>query len=250
MGGSNPLAKAGRRSLMGFAVIIPLQALQKFYGSSLGKKTLVALTGLVLLAFVFGHMAGNLLIYAGRDALNSYAEKLQNAGVLLWAARIGLLGAATLHVVTTLHLARHNRLASQPRPVFQRTVQASRASLTMVWTGLLVAGFVIYHVLHFTVTPDAGQPGYYELSSQGPRHDVYGMVVQGFRVPLISLFYVASMVALCFHISHGFSSVFQTLGLRTERNWALIRGAGLAFAALIFVGNVSIPVSVLLGWIS
>jgi succinate dehydrogenase / fumarate reductase cytochrome b subunit len=235
---------------MGSVVLVPIQVLRSFYASSIGKKIFVALTGIVLLIFLFGHMAGNLLIYAGRDAINSYAEKLQDLGPLLWLARLVLLGSVVLHIVATLQLARANRLAKEHAPACRKTVQATAASLSMVWTGFLIAAFVVYHVLHFTVTPDPAEPGYYELSDHGPRHDVYAMVVAGFRVPLISLFYIASLAALCVHISHGFSSVFQTLGMRTIRNWPLIRGAGIGYAALIFTGNVSIPLSILFGWVS
>lgn len=229
-----------------------LDSIKRFYASSIGKKLLVALTGIVLLLFVFGHLAGNLLIYLGRGALNDYAEFLADFlhGTGIWFARVGLLAAFVIHIVTTIHLARQNRAAREARYVREGTVQASKASLTMVITGTVILLFVIFHILHFTILPGPDDVGYYEVTADYLRHDVYGMTVRGFQNPFISIFYIVSMAFLCFHLSHGVASVFQTLGWRTEKTAPLIRYFGLGYACFIFLGNISIPLAVLLGFIT
>ena len=222
-----------------------------FYASSIGKKIIVAVTGLALLGFLLGHMVGNLKIFLGPEKLNSYAAWLHSMPELLWLARIGLLTAFTLHIVTTILLVIQNRAARESRYEFDKTVQASRASRTMMITGSIILCFVIFHIFHFTLQVAFGynDPNgpYFDVNG---RHDVYKMVVHSFsQVPLISFFYIFSVGLLCLHLSHGFSSVFQTLGLRTERSWPIIRAAGIGYALLIFIGNISIPIAAMLGWI-
>ncbi|MGI9240641.1 MAG: succinate dehydrogenase cytochrome b subunit, partial [Verrucomicrobiales bacterium] len=213
-----------------------------FYASSIGKKLIVAITGLALLGFLFGHMVGNLKIFLGPEKLNSYAAWLHSMPGLLWAARLGLLAAFGGHVVTTILLVMQNRAAREERYEHPATVQATGSSRTMMISGTIILTFVVFHILHFTVGVASG---YYDPNGDyflpDGRHDVYKMVVHSFaEVPLISLFYIFSMGLLCMHLSHGFASVFQTLGLRTERSWPLIRAAGYGYAALIFFGNISI----------
>jgi succinate dehydrogenase / fumarate reductase cytochrome b subunit len=231
-------------------------SLRLLYRSSIGKKFVVAITGIALLLFVFGHMAGNLLVYAGKDAINSYGQFLHGFihGWGVWAARLGILGAVTLHVVATVQLTRQNRAARDVRAARGNTVQATRASRTMIYSGLFVLAFVVYHLLHFTVTPDPGDPGYYDSDyaelTGDQRHDVYAMIVSGFSHWLVSGVYIVAVCLLCSHLSHGFASVFQTLGLRTEKSWPLIEKAGQAYALVILIGNCSIPLSILLGFVS
>lgn len=230
-----------------------LEPVKSFYASSIGKKVLVALTGIVLLVFVFVHMAGNLLVFLGPDAINEYGAWLQGTmhGFGVWFARIGLLAAFVIHVVTTIHLVRQNREARQERYAHQTWPASSTASRTMIISGIIILVFVIYHLLHFTIapTPGPGDPGYYEAVDDGVRHDVYHMVVTGFSNWFVSAFYIFSMALLCLHLSHGFSSVFQTLGFRTVKSWPIIRSTGHAFALLIFVGNSSIPFAILFGFL-
>ncbi len=230
-----------------------LESITRFYASSVGKKILVALSGLVLLLFLAGHLAGNLLIYLGRTALNDYAEFLHHAlhGTGVWFARAGLLAAIVVHVTATIQLARQNRAARQAsRYVFETTVQASNASRTMITTGIIILSFIIFHLLHFTILPGPEDPGYHETATRGHmRPDVYNMVVRGFQNILIATFYIVSMAFLCFHLSHGFASVFQTLGWRTEKSAQLIDSLGKAYAAFIFFGNISIPLAVQFGFV-
>lgn len=218
-----------------------------FCGSSIGRKILVAVTGLGLLLFLAGHLVGNLLIYLGPDAINSYAYELKHAlhGGLLWGARIGLLVFFVVHIVFTIKLTQENRSARQDRYEHGATVQASTASRSMILSGLVVLSFLIYHLLHFTIQAT----GVEAAPLPNGQHDVYSMVVAGFSNPLVSGFYILSMALLCAHLSHGFSSVFQTLGLSTQRTKAIFKTVGIAYALVIFVGNISIPISVLTGFV-
>ena len=230
-----------------------LESFQRFYASSIGKKLLVGLTGVGLLLFVFGHLVGNLLIFLGRDAINSYAEFLKHGllhGAGIWIARLGLVATVGIHIVATIHLSRQNREARQERYAFESTSKASAASRTMIVTGLIVLSFIIFHLLQFTILPGPDDQGYYDLTSDHLRPDVYSMVVRGFQNWFVSIFYMISIGFLCLHMSHGFSSVFQTLGLRTDKSWPIVVSAGYAFSAVIFVGNSLIPLSILFGFIT
>ena len=214
--------------------------------SSLGRKMIVALTGLGLVGFVLGHMAGNLQVFLGREALNAYAQGLKDLGALLWVARIGLLVMFVVHVALAIKLNAENRAARPQRYARVGYVQATPAVKSMVLTGLMVLLFVAYHLAHFTfgvVHPEhAGLP----LDAAG-RHDVYGMVVAGFGNPLVAGLYIAAMALLALHLRHGVQSVFQTLGLRGKSYEQLIQRTSVGLAALVFVGNTSIPLTILLG---
>ncbi len=220
--------------------------------STIGSKFLVALTGLILVGFLCTHLAGNLLIFKGPDALNAYAKGLKDLGGLLWVGRIGLLGAFVLHVSLAIRMQVRNRSARPERYQYPGTVQASTASLTMLYSGLLILAFVVYHLAHFTLGlvhgTDTGS-SLLELHDKLGRHDVYTMVLIGFSKWWVVLSYLIAQIVLWFHLSHGISSVFQTLGLNAPKYWPIIRGAGLLLATLIVVGNISIPVAVLLGWV-
>ncbi len=215
-----------------------------FYRSSIGKKIVVALTGLALVGFLFGHLAGNLKIYGGPEKLNAYAAWLHSMPAILWAARIGLLVCFVGHIATTILLVQQNKAARGERYAHPATIQASGASRTMVWSGVIILAFVIYHLMHFTLRIGNDYGSYVDAKG---RHDAFKMVVDGFSCEPVSAFYIIAMALLCWHLSHGFASIFQTLGLRTERNWPAIQGAGWAVAAILFVGNISIPLAVLFG---
>lgn len=223
-----------------------LDPLSRFYGSSIGKKILVALTGLVLAGFVLGHMIGNLLVFVGKDAINEYGHMLQTAlhGGGVWIARAGLLAAVAVHIVATIHLAIQNRAARPDRYGKNATQVASKASTTMVISGLTILAFIIYHLLHFTA--HAGNDyGSYMTNLHGESvHDVYRMVITGFSWLPAVVFYIIAMALLCFHLSHGVSSLFQTLGIATDKSWPLFKSLGYLFAAVIFIGNCSIPIAI------
>lgn len=215
--------------------------------SSLGRKMVVALTGLALLGFVIAHMLGNLQVFLGREALNAYAAGLKDLGPLLWLARGGLLVVFVVHVALALGLAAENRAArpqAYARPVGR--VQAGAASRTMVASGTLVLAFVAYHLAHFTF--GAAHPAHYGVGADAAgRHDVYGMVVAGFREPLVSGLYLLAMALLAFHLRHGIASTVRTLGLENPRWTPAVERAGQALAWMLFLGNASIPVAIVTG---
>lgn len=213
--------------------------------TSLGSKVVMAVTGLLLFLFLLGHMAGNLLVFRGQQAMNDYAYFLQHSPVLLWGARIGLLALFSLHVATGLRLARQNREARPERYVHEDTVQASFASRSMLLSGLVVAAFLLYHLLHFTF--GAIQRDNYLLHDASGRHDVFTMVVLGFRNPVVALSYVAAVLLLGLHLSHGLQSLFQSLGLRHARFSPIVGTAAPVVAALLVAGFLAVPLSILLG---
>ncbi len=213
--------------------------------SSIGQKALMAATGLILLAFVISHLLGNLLVFAGPEALNAYALKLRHMAPLLWLARALLLLAVVVHLWTSIRLSRQNRLA---RPVGYRRFRPGETSLsarTMLLSGVLLLAYLVYHLLQFTFhTTD---PALAHLTDPLGNHDVYAMVITAFRNPWISCIYVVGMAALCAHLSHGFDSSFQSLGVNNERLLPLLQRVGQALSLAIFMGYSSIPVAVLLG---
>jgi succinate dehydrogenase / fumarate reductase cytochrome b subunit len=182
-------------------------------------------------------------MYVGAEAFNEYAEFLHNMlhGVGVWIARISLLTCLVLHVAATICLVRANKAAKGQNYEKPETSVASGSSRIMIWSGLTILAFVIFHILHYTVRVDA------ELANLGDNGDAYGMVILGFESFLVSLFYIIAITLLCSHLSHGVASIFQTLGLRTRGNAALINGFAKGYTALIWVGFVSIPVAVLAG---
>lgn len=218
-------------------------SLCQFWHSSIGKKIIVAVTGIVLVGFLLGHLSGNLLMYVGADAFNEYAAFLHSMlhGAGVWIARIVLLTCLVLHVAATIGLVVANKEAKGPNYENPETSVASGSSRIMIWSGLTILAFVIFHILHYTVRIDS------ELANLGDNGDAYGMVVLGFKSIWVSLFYIIAISLLCSHLSHGVASIFQTLGLRTRGNAALINNFAKIYTAIIWVGFVSIPVAVLTG---
>jgi len=216
-------------------------------GSSLGKKYLMAITGLILFGFVIGHMLGNLQIFLGRDPINSYAHFLKSKPGLLWLARLGLLLVVTLHIWAAVKLALENKAARPVAYAEARLVAATYASRTMIWSGVIIFAFVVYHLMQFTA--GITNPEYLELEETLPdgtqRHDVYRMIVLGFSNPWVSGFYIVSMTLLCLHLSHGVSSLFQSLGLKNKYYGRHIDRFAKAAALIVFLGNCSIPVAIL-----
>lgn len=223
-------------------------AFLNFYRSSVGKKILVALTGMILVGFVLGHMIGNLLIYLGPHALNEYALFLKSFlhGGGIWVARIVLLSAVLIHIVATIQLARSNRGAREKKYVRTKRQNSTSASRFMIISGLTILTFIIFHVLQFTV--GAGND-YHEMHTAEGHHDVYAMVTTAFKNPAVSIFYLIAIGLLCWHLSHGVASMLQTLGLTTPSNAALFKKLALVFAILIFIGNASIPLSIYFDWL-
>jgi succinate dehydrogenase / fumarate reductase cytochrome b subunit len=213
--------------------------------SSIGLKVIIAVTGVILYLFVIGHMIGNLQIYLGQNALNTYAEKLHALPPLLWAVRIGLLLVATVHLILTLWLAILNRRARPERYVRKEAIEATLSSRTMVYTGVVVLAFVLYHLAHFTWR--LTNPQYAALHDGLGRMDVFSMVVMAFQNYVISGAYIIAMLIFGFHLHHAFASFFQTVGWSTARTRPLWERVALIGAIVLVVGNISIPLSVLLG---
>ena len=224
--------------------------------SSVGTKYVMAVTGLVLIGFVLAHMAGNLLIYRGREALNDYAHALEERPGLVWAARVILLAIFVLHIVLGIRLTRDNMRARPVRYVCEDTVQANWASRHMLLTGLVVLAFVVYHLLHFTIgvtdrTNFKRNIHLYQPSdlAQRPEYDVARMVVGGFQQPVVTLAYVVAMFFLALHLYHGATSWFQSLGLNGRGYDKVINWVGPVLALIVLIGNCSIPLAILAGYV-
>lgn len=220
----------------------------RVWKSSIGRKLIVALTGLVLTGFLAGHLAGNLLVFVGPKAFNDYAQKLHELfhGAGVWAARIGLLAAVVLHVAATISLTRENRAARQAY-AHPATIQTSKSAKGMIYTGLTILAFVIYHLMHFTLHLGNDYESYRDpayLSPEG-RMDAWKMVIDGFSVWYVVLFYIIAMTMLCSHLSHGVASMFQTLGLRSKKSAGMISFISKAYAIVIYLGFISIPIAIL-----
>jgi len=230
-----------------------MNLITRTWHSSLGKKYIMALTGCALFGFVIAHLAGNLQIFLGPENLNRYGYFLQTTPELIWPARIGLIVLVVLHIVAAVQLSAENKRARSIPYAQYEVVAASYASRTMLMSGLIIAAFVIYHLLHFTVQiPGINFTGqdFRILEDAKQRHDIYQMMVVGFKQPLVSGFYILGMALLCLHLSHGASSMFQSLGWKNKYYGKFIDKAAMVVAILIFLGYCSIPLAVLFGVIT
>lgn len=217
------------------------------YRSSIGKKVLMAATGVVLYGFVVVHMIGNLKVYAGPEKFNHYAEFLRTvlSGALgemgfLWIARVVMLGAVGLHVLMAWQLTRVSWSARTTKYAKNDDVSFAYASRTMRWGGVVLAAFVVYHLLHLTV--GSVHPGF-------EHGDAYGNVVRGFSVWWVSVAYVVAMVPLGFHMYHGLWSMTQTLAIDVPVVVKWRRPVAAAIALAVVAGNISVPVAVLTGMV-
>ena len=208
----------------------------------------MALTGLGLILFLFAHLAGNLLIFAGADALNDYAALLKSNMGVLWGARVGLIVIFILHVSTAFQLSRENTLARPTAYAHQNTVQATLSSRSMALSGTFVLFYVVGHLLHFTM--GVILPEHYAMTDSMGRHDVYSMVVLGFQNVAVSLAYIAAMIFVGSHLSHAIASSFQTIGFNHPNYTPVIQKIGPAVAAILTLGYISIPAAVLAGLIT
>ena len=202
----------------------------------------MALSGLVLAGFVLGHMTGNLLMFKGPEAINAYAAWLHDNPGLLWGARIVLILSTIAHIWTGILLTLENRAAREGGPAVDATRQASLSSRTMPYSGVVILAFLVFHLLHFTFRQLA-------LGGVDFGDNVYKMVIAGFTQPAVAIFYIVSLILLGLHLSHGVSSVFQTLGLRNERWRSRLDGVASLYAWVIVLGFVSIPLAVLSGYL-
>lgn len=221
------------------------------FKSSLGKKFIMAVSGCALFLFVVAHLLGNLQIFLGQEAINRYGHFLQTNREILWTARIGLLAMVVLHVWSAVKVSAENKSA-RPIPYAQYDPNAAGyASRTMLMSGLIVAAFIVYHLLHYTVQVKSinltGQD-FLALHDNEGRHDVFRMMVAGFSHPFVSAFYMVAIGFLCLHLSHGVSAMFQSVGLKNAACGPCIDCFARVAAWLIFLGYASIPIAVLLGY--
>jgi succinate dehydrogenase / fumarate reductase cytochrome b subunit len=211
------------------------------------KKFLMAVSGAVLVGFVVAHLAGNLQIFLGQEAINRYGNFLQNTMELLWPARLFLLAMIGVHIVTSIQLTRQAN-AARPIPYANKDyIKATLASRTMMYSGFIILGFIVYHLLDFTFLKV--HPQYGQLVDAKGRHDIYSMMILSFQQPLICAAYIVPIFFLCFHLSHGLSSMFQSLGLNTLKTRPMLSCGGALVAWMIFAGYALIPLACLLGWV-
>ncbi len=211
-----------------------------FFSSTLGKKWLMAVTGIILFGFVVGHMLGNLQIYLGQEQLDHYAELLQANKPFLWAFRSVLLFCVSVHIWAAVVIWLRNRSARPVKYKMFRPPGLDYAARTMVWSGPIIALFIIYHILDFTV--GVANPDFI-------KGEVYHNLIASFSNPGIALVYVAANLLLAFHLYHGLWSLFQTFGWDHPRFGWIRRALAIFFSALIGAGNISIPLAVLTGFV-
>jgi succinate dehydrogenase / fumarate reductase cytochrome b subunit len=230
---------------MSTLAIHPVNRAVRFYEAPIGKKAVMAITGVMLVGYVFAHLLGNLQIYSSdAEQINRYAAFLHNPAnaAALWAARSVLLLAVGLHIIAATQLWLQNRAARPIGYVKKADLPTSYAARTMIWSGPIVGAFVIFHVLHLT----AGKV--LELRELGPNMpDVRYNVISGFSNPWVAGFYILAMILLCLHLYHGMWSMFQSLGLSHPRYSAVVKKAAAVLAIAVAVGNCSIPIAVLSG---
>jgi succinate dehydrogenase / fumarate reductase, cytochrome b subunit len=234
---------------MSALAISPIHRAVRFWEAPIGKKVVMAITGVILFGYVIGHLLGNLQIYAANhEQINTYAAFLHSPGnvIPLWVIRAVLLAAVVMHIVSATQLWMQNRAA---RPFAYRKkndVPTSYAARTMKWSGVIVGLFIIFHILHLTV--GSVVPLAPELAANSP--NVRANVIQGFQNPAISGFYILAMILLCMHLYHGLWSMFQSLGFSHPRYTPLLKKGAALVAILIAIGNISIPIAVLTGFLT
>jgi succinate dehydrogenase cytochrome b subunit len=220
------------------------------WNSIVGKKVVMAVTGAVLILFVIMHMIGNLKIFSGPEEINAYSRFLREVGwpelgygQLLWMVRTVLFLCAVLHITAAVQLTRMNWQARPTGYESRKNVETSWGAVTMRWGGLLLAVFIVFHLFHFTGGMVGFEPGQFEHLA------VYQNVVAGFSNVPIALFYIIAMAALCLHLDHGVWSMLQTLGWVTQGNTKTLKTVSRIVALIIFAGFISVPISVLAGWV-
>jgi succinate dehydrogenase cytochrome b subunit len=234
-----------------------MKIITNVFNSSLGKKYIMAVSGFVLFLFVLGHLAGNLQIFIGREAINRYGNLLQTNPEIIWPVRVVLVLLILLHIWSASKMTLENQAARPERYAVYKPFGSSFASRWMFVGGSIVLLFIVFHLLHFTA-----QVQYVNLTHQNfatfmeklpgqvpsERHDIFKMMVVGFSNIWVSLCYIIGLAWLCLHLSHGASSMFQSLGWRNEAYRGFLDRAAEVVAALIFLGYVSIPVAILCGY--
>lgn len=223
------------------AVPLPAGSL-RFWQTTVGKKAIMAVTGLLLVLFVVGHLLGNLQIFEGPEKINKYAVFLRSLPALLWSTRIILLTAVILHIWSSFQLWLLQREARPIGYVKKANINSTYASRTMQWSGPILLAFLIWHLLQFTF--GAIHPG-----APFDEHNVYNNVVLGFQVWPVALFYIIAMSMLCYHLYHGLWSMFQSLGFSHPVYTPILKTLAKVVAIVLAIGYISIPVAVLAGMV-
>jgi succinate dehydrogenase / fumarate reductase cytochrome b subunit len=241
---------------------------RRLFGTTIGRKILMAVTGIVLIGFVFGHLVGNLQVFEDPDKINGYAHFLHSLGPVLWIVRTVLLVCVTIHIWAATVLTLEDRKARGPRPYAVKTwLQATLASRYMRWTGYVVLAFIVYHLAQFTIgavqtstfkeslphyvmAGDYKVMGFVVVRAGTEVLDVRNMVILGFENPVVAVFYIVAVGLLSLHLLHGADSLFQTLGWRNARWSRALRAVVTLLCAAYFAGNLAIPGAVLAGFLT
>jgi succinate dehydrogenase / fumarate reductase cytochrome b subunit len=223
--------------------------MNRIFNSTLGRKFIMAGTGILLFLFVIGHLLGNLQVFGPPELINSYAHLLKSKPALLWTARLGLLVVVGLHIVSAVQLSAANKAARPVGYVGGTSYGSTWQSRYMLVSGLVILAFVLYHLAHFTaLLPGINGVGDFrklQTELHGEKvADVYAMMILGFQVWWVVLFYLVAMALLFVHLSHGLSSMFQSLGLRNYAWWPRILGFAKMASIAIFIGYTIIPIAI------
>jgi succinate dehydrogenase cytochrome b subunit len=228
-----------------------MNILTQLFKSSLGKKYLMAVTGFVMFLFVIAHLVGNLQVFLGPDAINRYGNFLQTNLELLWPARALLILALLLHIWSASKLSVENKAARPVAYAVYEPLGSTYASRTMLMSGVIVFIFIVYHLLHYTVEVqyiNGTHQNFATFIDPQKRHDIFKMMVVGFNNGWVSAFYIVGVGLLCLHLSHGASSMFQSMGWKSETYRPFLDKAAWIVALAIFLGYISIPVAILCGY--
>ena len=216
------------------------------FTSTVGRKVLMAVTGLLLVLFITVHLLGNLSVFLGADGINAYAKHLHDLGPLVWIFRLVMLCLFAVHITFGIQLYMENRAATPEAYAIQKTLVTTFSAKTMIYTGVIILVFLLYHLLHFTVQVTNPEISAHHLPLDAAmRPDVFSMVVLSFQKVFIAAIYVIGMIALGFHLAHGVSSWVQTFGLSTGPSQDKVRIIGKLLAIVYALAYIAIPLFIL-----
>lgn len=210
----------------------------RFYSTTVGKKAVMAVTGLIMVGFVVAHMAGNLQFFGGAEPMNHYAVLLRTVPEVLWLARAVLLLSVVLHIVAYAQLLAIKNAARPVNYVKRTPTTSTWASRTMYWSGPIIAAFIVYHILHLTL--GVVHPAYQEMKP-------YENLVSAFHNPIVALVYIGAMLMLWPHLRHGIFSMFQSIGANHPKYSPMLRSLAVVISTVVVLGFISIPFAVLIG---
>lgn len=215
--------------------------------STVGRKIVMAVSGFMLVLFIVAHLLGNTSVFAGPDGINAYAARLHDLWPLVWGYRLVMVFFFCLHVFFGVQLTLENYRAKPESYAVRKSLSATFAGKSMIWTGLVIGAFLVYHLLHFTFQVTNPEISASRNIDAAGRPDVFHMIVFSFGKSLISFAYIGALISLGLHLIHGIQSSFQTLGLNSERTFPVITKSGTIAALVIFLGYVAIPLIILAG---